>query len=110
MITHIVLFRPKPTLSDADRESLVEALQLAISGIPTIRRASIGRRVKLNRPGYETLMTEDYQYSAIFEFDSETDLRAYLEHPSHDALGQRLFASADAVLAYDYRCITPSSS
>jgi hypothetical protein len=102
MIRHIVLFRPKATLSDAERDALIAALQHAVNDISFIRHASIGRRLKLNRPGYESLMREHYEYAAIFEFESEANLRGYLDHPAHDELGRRLFASADAVLAYDF--------
>ena len=102
MISHIVLFDPKPTLSDTDRRALIDALQHAVTGIPSIKRATIGRRVLLNRPGYETKMAEHYEYSAIIEFDNERDLRAYLDHPAHAELGKRLFVSAARVLAYDF--------
>jgi hypothetical protein len=104
MIAHIVLFRPRATLSDIDRAALIDALRIAVSGIPEIRRTRIGRRLMLHRPGYETAMAEHYEYSAILEFDSEADLRAYLDHPAHTDLGNRLFNSADAVLAYDFVC------
>ena len=56
MISHIVLFRPKPTLTAGERALVLVALQRAIDGIPFIRRVTIGRRIKLNRPGYETLI------------------------------------------------------
>jgi hypothetical protein len=102
MIAHIVLFRPKASLSDDERRALIAALEHAVSGIPSIRRTTIGRRVLLNRPGYETQMAEHYEYSAILEFEGESDLRAYLDHPAHVALGRLLFTSADAVLAYDF--------
>jgi len=107
MISHVVLFRPKPSLSDEDRRALVTSLQHAVSGIPSIRRATIGKRVLLNRPGYETQMAEHFEYSAILEFASEPELRAYLDHPAHDELGRRLFESAAAVLAYDFVAIAP---
>jgi hypothetical protein len=103
MIAHIVLFRPKPALAASEREALVSALRSAIEGIPQIARATVGRRILLNRPGYETQMAEHYEYSAILEFDSEADLRAYLDHPAHTGLGQLLFMSAEAVLAYDFK-------
>jgi len=102
MIAHIVLFRPKASLSDDARRALIAALQQAVSGIPSIRRTTIGRRVLLNRPGYETQMAEHYEYSAILEFEDESDLREYLDHPAHVSLGKLLFTSADAVLAYDF--------
>jgi hypothetical protein len=107
MISHIVLFRPKPTLTAGERALVLVALQRAIDGIPFIRRVTIGRRIKLNRPGYETLMTEHFEYSAVFEFDSEENLRSYLDHPAHAELGKTLFASADAVLAYDFSYVAP---
>lgn len=109
MITHVVLFRPKPSLSDAERASLISALRRAVEGIPAIRRSTIGKRVLLGREGYETQMAEHFEYSAILEFDSEADLRAYLDHPSHVELGRRLFDCAEAVLAYDFLTVDPAT-
>jgi len=102
MIQHIVLFRPKASLSESERQALIAALREAIDGIACIKRAVVGRRVLLGRPGYETLMAEHFEYSAILEFDSEADLRAYLDHPAHNHLGRLLFTAAEAVLAYDF--------
>jgi hypothetical protein len=102
MVSHIVLFRPRPSLTEDQRRTIVTALRGAVEGIPQIRRAAIGKRLLLNRPGYETQMAEHYEYSAILEFDSEADLRVYLDHPAHNELGRLLFTSADAVLAYDF--------
>jgi len=102
VIAHIVLFRPRATLTAEQRQELVNALRAAIEDISHIKRATIGKRILLNRPGYETQMAEHYEYSAILEFDSEGELRAYLDHPSHNDLGKLLFTSAEAVLAYDF--------
>ena len=102
MISHLVLFRPRATLTIEEKAALIESLKSAVSDIPMIRRATIGRRILLNRPGYETQMAEHFEYSAILEFDSQYDLRAYLDHPAHSDLGRRLFTAADAVLAYDF--------
>lgn len=102
MIRHVVLFRPRATLTATERATLIEALRAAVSGIPSITRATIGKRILLNRPGYETQMTEHFEYSAILEFDSEADLRSYLDHPAHLDLGRLLFTAAEAVLAYDF--------
>jgi hypothetical protein len=102
VISHVVLFRPRPTLTATERATLIEALRAAVSGIPTIQRATIGTRILLNRPGYETQMAEHFEYSAVLEFSSEADLRSYLDHPAHLDLGRLLFTAADAVLAYDF--------
>ena len=108
MVAHLILFRPRATLSVSERDALLDALQQAIKDIAAIKRLFIGKRILLNRPGYETQMAEHYEYSAILEFDSEADLRAYLDHPAHADLGRRLFSAADAVLAYDFVAIDPS--
>ena len=105
VISHVVLFRPRPNLTADQRQTLVTALKSAVDGIVQIRRATIGKRLFLDRPGYEEQMAEHYEYSAILEFDSETDLRDYLDHPAHDLLGKLLFTSAEAVLAYDYAAL-----
>lgn len=85
---------------------MVRALRRAVEGIPQIKRFTIGTRILLKRPGYEMQMPEHYEYLAILEFDSERDLRAYLDHPAHDELGKMLFAAAEAVLAYDFEPIS----
>ena len=107
VISHVVLFRPRPSLTADQRQTLVDALGRAVEGIPQIKRATIGKRLLLDRPGYEKQMAEHYEYSAILEFDSEADLRAYLDHPAHDLLGKLLFTSAAAVLAYDFTNLSP---
>jgi hypothetical protein len=101
MLTHIVLFRPRAGLSEQERASLAEALHTAIRSIPSIRRARFGRRVTHGRP-YEQLMRVDYEYAALLEFDDLDGLKAYLEHPAHEALAMRFFQVLDEGLMYDF--------
>lgn len=93
-------------MSNAEREALLEALRVAVTGIPEIKRVRIGRRILIGRD-YEAQMTDHYEYAAIIEFDSESDLRAYLDHPQHQELGRRFFQSADAALVYDFAGVEP---
>jgi hypothetical protein len=95
------MFRPRPGLSDAERRDLAAAFRDALRGIPSIRRARIGRRVTHGR-GYETLMRADYPYAAVLEFDDLAGLKAYLEHPVHEALASRFFATFEEALMYDF--------
>ena len=60
VISHVVLFRPRAALTATERAKLIEALRAAVSGIPTIQRATIGKRILLNRPGYEIQMAEHF--------------------------------------------------
>ena len=101
MIAHLVLFRPRPNLSDADRQALGEVLAEALRAIPSVRRARVGRRVMHGR-GYEQMMRSDYPYAALLEFDDVAGLKTYLEHPAHEKLATRFFESFEDALMYDY--------
>lgn len=101
MITHLVLFRPRPGLSADARHRLADAMATAIRDIPSVRGARVGRRVMVGRP-YEQLMRADYEYAALLEFDDMAGLRAYLEHPAHEALAARFFEAFEEALMYDY--------
>lgn len=101
MIAHLVLFRPKASLSGEDQRGLADALATAIREIPSIRRARVGTRVTHGRP-YELLMRTDYSHAAILEFDDRDGLRAYLEHPAHEALASRFFSAFEEGLFYDF--------
>ena len=100
------MFRPPATLIEPDRDALLEAMRHAFSTIAAIKRVRVGRRKLIGR-GYESLMAEPLEWLAVLEFDSETDLRAYLEHPAHLDLGQRFFQSAEAALVYDFVIVEP---
>jgi hypothetical protein len=101
VIAHVVLFRPRRDISTGDRQGLWEALSTAMTTIPSVRRVRIGRRVT-HGGAYEQLMRSDYQYAAILEFDDVTGLKAYLQHPAHDALAARFFAAFEEALMYDF--------
>jgi len=101
MIAHLVLFTPKPELSAEDRRATVLALERACVDIPEIRRAQVGRRRVLGY-AYDALAPAHFEYAVLLEFDSESDLRTYLHHPAHVALGHHFNNSAAAALALDF--------
>jgi len=104
MIAHVVLFTPRADLSDDARRDLVAAFETALRDIPSIRHTRVGTRVTHGRP-YEALMTVNYQYAAIIEFDSIADLKAYLEHPAHEQLAARFFTAFQHALMYDFELV-----
>ena len=106
MVAHIVLFRPKPDISPADRQAMFDALQAAAAGIPSVRRFHIGSRLK-HGPQYERLMTEDYPFAAVIEFEDLAGLQAYLQHPKHQALGELFYLFLEKALAYDFAMEKP---
>jgi hypothetical protein len=100
MVAHIVLFRPKDELDELQRRQFVAALQYALTNIPLIKRARVGRRVTLGRL-YDR-QAEPFPYAAILEFETAADLRAYLDHPAHEALGAQFYTTAAAATVCDF--------
>ena len=101
MIAHVVLFRPKPDLTNDQRQAFVTALEHALMHIPLIKRARVGRRVTLGRL-YDQQNAQDFPFVAILEFESESDLREYLEHPAHQMLGAQFYVASDAAQVFDF--------
>ena len=101
MIAHVVLFTPKSGLDADERRRLAEAFTAAVTQIPSVRRARVGRRVTHGRP-YEQLMQIDYSHAAVIEFDDLAGLQAYLADPVHDVLASRFFGAFEHALMYDF--------
>jgi hypothetical protein len=101
MLVHVVLFRPKPDVSETDRNGMLASLAVAATEIPSVRRFHIGRRV-LHGAAYERMMAHDYPFVAIVEFDDLAGLQAYLQHPKHQKLGELFYQLQDSALVYDY--------
>ncbi len=101
MIAHVVLFRPRGGLGDADRDAFLAAIAHARREIPSVRRFFVGRRARHGH-AYEPLMAEDFPWAAIVEVDDAKGLAAYLAHPAHEELGRLLWATSEKVLVFDY--------
>lgn len=104
MVVHMVLFRPKATLAEAERRALIASIEQASAAIPSVRRFRIGRAVA-DPPEYQVQGFPDLPYAAIIEFDDRAGLDAYLAHQAHGELGARFNASLEAALVYDYDVI-----
>jgi hypothetical protein len=101
MVTHIVLMKPRPDLSAADRQAFVAAFEHAMREIPTIRGVRIGRRVT-HGAGYEQTSPDAADFLVAIDFDDLAGLQAYLGHPAHDEVGERFGRSLSAALVYDF--------
>jgi hypothetical protein len=110
MIAHTVLFQPDPSVGPETKAAILESLSRAMHQCPTVRTCRIGRRIRHGLPGYEQQMREDYQYLLVVEFDDIEGLRAYLEHPTHNAIGGLFTSAASASLAYDYEMVELSEA
>ena len=102
IVSHIVLMKPRPDLSAADRRALVDAFDRAIREIPTVRDVRVGRRV-MHGAGYEQAMPDTADYLIVIDFDDVAGLQTYLGHPAHEALGARFNQSLSSALVYDFQ-------
>src|SRR3954471_4046505 len=100
MVTHLVLMKPRPNLSSADREAFVAAFERALSEIPSIRNVRVGRRI-VHGAAYEQ-SSPHADYVASIDFADLTALQAYLRHPAHDELGARFGTALSWALVADF--------
>jgi hypothetical protein len=101
MIVHLVLFRPKASLSSSEQRALVSSIEQAAASIASVRRFRVGRAIP-DPPAYQLQGFPDLPYVAILEFDTREALEDYLEHQMHGELGRRFNEGAEAALIYDY--------
>jgi hypothetical protein len=101
MVLHIVLFRPKASLTGTEQRALLASIEAAATAIPSVRRFRVGRSVA-HPPAYQLQGFPDLPYTAIVEFDDRAGLDEYLEHQVHGELGRRFNESLEAALIYDY--------
>ncbi len=109
MVAHVVLLAPRPDLTAAQRDAVMSALERAAREIPSVRRVSVGRRIR-HGAAYEAGAAVDFAFAAIFEFDDLAGLQAYLAHPAHEDLGARFYDSLSAGLACDYEMAGPAEA
>lgn len=101
MIAHVVLFEPKATITDVDREAFLDTMRVAFQEIPSVQRSLVAKR-QLIGAGYESKVGDQtYSYVSVVEFEGIQDLKAYLEHPLHQRLGQLFWQNCDRTLIVD---------
>lgn len=101
MVTHVVLYRPRPGLDDEAAGRFTAALAAARREIPGILRFIVGRRLDPG-PAYSLGPFPDFPFLAVVEFASREDLLGYLQHPRHVELGRSFAECAEAALVYDF--------
>ena len=104
VISHIVLFRPRPTLTADQRQALTNALRARRRG----HSADQARHDRQAPPARTVLAMKHKWPSTMSTRPSSSSIpkRTYARIsiiPAHNDLGTLLFTSAEAVLAYDFR-------
>lgn len=100
MVSHIVLMKPRPDLTAADRRAFVLAFERAVRDITSVRSVKIGQRVIHGAAYEQTAAAADY--IAMIDFDNVAGLQAYLRHPAHAELGTLFGRLLTSALVYDF--------
>ena len=94
MLTHIVIWKYKPEVSEDERREHVERLRRLREIIPEIRSFAVGRDVlKLPR---------SYHTGLVATFDDRAGLEAYDAHPEHQAVAQLGRTIGEHVASVDF--------
>ena len=75
MIRHIVMWKFRPG-TEREREQFLSGLRGLQGVVPQIRKTEVAVNVG----------SGSYDAAAIMEFDSQADMRAYLDDPRHKAV------------------------
>src|SRR5690242_17764237 len=109
MISHIVLFDPKTSLTIDERRSFAKSVLDVCSRLESVRRLSIGRRAVVD-PGYaRDVGGKPYECSAVLEFSSKDDLISYLTHPLHAQLGRLFWECCERTVICETESVDPQS-
>jgi len=101
MIAHIVLFNPKPGTSESELRSFAKTIADACTKIAAIERSRVGRRIELDAGYARSFGEKTYNFAAVFEFADAAALRAYLNHPAHQRLGQMFWEVCESTVVIE---------
>jgi hypothetical protein len=101
VIAHVVLMKPRPSLSADDRLAFIAAFRRALRDIPSVRNVRVGKRLSIGA-SYEPLTPDTANYLAVIDFDDVIGLEAYLQHPAHHELGARFYDAIESAIVCDY--------
>jgi hypothetical protein len=94
-VQHIVMCWLK---KDASSENFIKAVK-ELKSIPQVKGISIGKKVN----SIEPVADNSFDLAFTITFESQEDLKIYLEHPDHqNAVKSILIPSLEKVVVYDY--------
>ena len=94
MLTHIVIWKYKPEVSEDERREHVERLRRLRGLVPEIQSFAVGRDV-LGLP-------RSYHTGLVATFDDRAGLEAYDAHPEHQAVAQLGRTISEHVASVDF--------
>ncbi len=100
MVKHIVLFKLKDEVPEADKLVVMNKFKEAIEALPAkisvIRKIEVGLNIN---PG------ESWHIALYSEFDNLDDVKFYATHPDHVAAGKILAETKESRSCVDYETV-----
>jgi hypothetical protein len=100
MVKHIVLFKLKDEVPEADKLVVMNKFKEAIEALPAkisvIRKIEVGLNIN---PG------ESWHIALYSEFDNLEDVKFYATHPDHVAAGKILAEAKESRSCVDYETV-----
>lgn len=98
MISHLVLFTPKPGLSAGESRSFAQSIIETLRQIGSLQRATVGRAVDIDAGYQRNFGDKTYEFAAVLEFKDRAGLLSYLNHPLHKELGALFWRHCDSTV------------
>jgi hypothetical protein len=94
LVDHLVIFAVKDDASEEDVQDLLASLRDLRGSISNVMDLSVGEDFSGRAKGYT--------HGLFVRFRTADDLRAYLDHPEHRAVVEKLDAVTSGRLVVDY--------
>ena len=94
LVDHLVLFTVNEDASAEDIDDLLSSLRGLKKGIPNVIDLSVGENFSERAQGFT--------HGLFVRFQTADDLRAYMDHPEHRAVVEKLDAVTAGRLVVDY--------
>ena len=101
MIRHIVFFKLKPEVTDAERDWLFNLIREAVAKIPQAKNFAIGKQLDPTEGWYKERLATDFTWGLSTDFETEADLYTYQKHPLHVETLQELAKRINERKVYD---------
>lgn len=98
MIVHIVLFRLRPDVTDAQRQEFMAGLRGLVGHIPELLSMEVVED--------EVISERSATFGLYSKFDDMDALRRYQQHPDHQAVAGPIVAASEWVKSWDYTVTT----
>ena len=101
MIRHIVFFKLKPEVTDAERDWLFDLIRVAVAKLPIAKNFAIGKQLVPSEAWYKERLATDFTWGLSADFETEADLYSYQKDPIHVETVQELGKRINERKVYD---------